>query len=266
VLGIREDYANNEFIKKAIKQLISMLAPEYQLPRYFHFHIKADGDITNPNTLLTVDTNLDFIASNGQFHLNTPTGLKPISPSGLLVKIFDTKNDLFFSSLYEGEIATSTEAAAIIQVKCSDLLSTRMRNENIIELFQEELLENGHAIREAINSGEHSYKDLLKLLRSARNFRRQFLHKREPDINLIRAYYKEVTASTWVEKLPAKVLRWAIVTAAGIGLLHANPIAGIGVPATLSAVDSLILDHLARGWKPNQFVEGPLRRFTQHDV
>lgn len=29
----------------------------------------------------------------------------------------------------------------------------------------------------------------------------------------------------------------------------------------LSALDSFVLDRMLKGWKPNQFVEGPLRRF-----
>ncbi len=147
-------------------------------------------------------------------------------------------------------------------MKCRDLLSARLRNEDSIELFQAEKLGNGHAIREVINSGERSYKDLVKLLQSARKFR-HWLQKQEPDIDLINAYYKEVTASTWVEKLPVKVLRWAILTAAGIGLSHTDPIIANTVSGSLSAVDSLLLDKFIHGWRPNQFVDGPLQHFVQ---
>lgn len=265
IVGIREDYTNKEYSKKAVIELQHDLAPEYQIPRYFRFNISADGDIKDPETYLSVDTNLDFITADGRLHLRTSSGLKDVSPASLLVSIFDAKNELYFTSLYGGEIATFPITSTLIQLKCRDLLSARLRNEDSIEIFREENLKNSYAVREIINSGERDYKDLLKLLHKARKFR-HWLQKQEPDINLISAYYKEVTASSWVEKLPPKILRWAILTAAGIALIPANPVLDIGVPAALSASDSLILDHLVQGWRPNQFVEGPLQRFAQLGV
>jgi hypothetical protein len=38
----------------------------------------------------------------------------------------------------------------------------------------------------------------------------------------------------------------------------------LGIPAglALGATDSFIVDRLLKGWRPNQFIEGPLRDFV----
>jgi hypothetical protein len=42
---------------------------------------------------------------------------------------------------------------------------------------------------------------------------------------------------------------------------------GLGTSAGISvgAADSLLLDRLIKGWKPNQFIDGPIREFTSID-
>ena len=61
----------------------------------------------------------------------------------------------------------------------------------------------------------------------------------------------------WADNLPPKTLRWLIFTAAGIPLSLA---AAVG----LGAADTFLLDKLIKGWKPNQFIEGPLKDFLRH--
>jgi hypothetical protein len=42
-----------------------------------------------------------------------------------------------------------------------------------------------------------------------------------------------------------------------------SPAAGAAVGVGLSAADTFLLDKLLKGWKPNQFVEGPLKEFIR---
>jgi hypothetical protein len=242
-------------VKKCVKQLLQVYAPDYQLPRYYHFHVHKSDD-----NYLTVETDLDFVVSQAQFHLRTPSGLKAVSPSSLLVNLFEARRDLQFSFLYGGEIATNPISAALIRIKCHDLLTALQRDGKTIDMFQERVLNQGHALSDVINSGERDYKDVLKLLQRSRKFR-SWLHKQEPNIDLVDAYYKEIIKDTWVESLPGKALRWFILLAASVALLPASPIVSIGTEALLSAADSFLVDRLASGWKPNQFVEGPLTSF-----
>lgn len=257
-VAIREDYTNKKYIEQACKLMLHTLAPEYQISPDFRFNVQIDDE------RLIVDTNLDFATVDGRLQLRTPSGFRDISPAKLLVTIFDARCDLHFASLYEGEIATSRLTSALIQAKCQELLSTRIRDEQRIELFQDFVL-SGHTIGEVINAGERNYKDLLKLLQRARKIRK-WLQQKEPDIDLAKAYYEEVTAKTWVETLPAKGLRWAIQAAIAAGLMYADPLIGLGVTTGLATIDTFLLERLVRGWRPNQFIEGPLERFVQQPV
>lgn len=254
--GIRADFADSKYVKEGIKRILQMSVPDYHLPPHFRFHLQPAGD------RFTLDTNLEFISVGTELRLKTPLGLRPISPGLLLTSLFEVRRDLYFSSLYGGEIATQPLNATLIQMKCQDLLRTRQINQKIIDLFQDDVLKQGHAIREVINSGERTYKDVLQLLRRARRFR-TWLHNQEPDLNLVSAYYKEVTRSTWVETLPAKTFRWAFLLSAGLALGIAAPLTNLAVSAGLNAADAFLLDRFVRGWRPNLFVEGTLKKFVQ---
>ena len=105
---------------------------------------------------------------------------------------------------------------------------------------------------------------MLQLLQASRKFR-HWLHQQEPDIDLIEDYYKEVTKSTWVASLPANVFRWLILSAVSVALIPVHPAVSIGVGSALSAADSFLVERLAEGWKPNQFVEGSLHTFVEQE-
>lgn len=262
---IRTDYANKNYVKKSIRQILQILAPEYKIPPHFRFDIKAEnGNMLDQETPLLVDTNLDFVSSASDSHLKTSKGITDITPSLLLQWLYFAKSDLYISSLYESEIATNFISSAIIRTKCEELLGSRFQNEHRIRYFQDKLLNNGHALQEAINSGERNYGDLLKILRLSRRFR-QWLKDQDPNIDLVQAYYKEVTSSTWIEKLPSKVLKWTTLAAidAVLSLAQINPAIGIATSTVLSFADSFVIEKMARGWKPNQFVERHLQSFVK---
>jgi hypothetical protein len=68
-------------------------------------------------------------------------------------------------------------------------------------------------------------------------------------------------AETLIDKLPHKIIRWSLFTGAGVAidLLGAGGIGTAG-GVLMSAADSFLVDRIAKGWKPVQFVNGPLRR------
>jgi hypothetical protein len=103
---------------------------------------------------------------------------------------------------------------------------------------------------------------LLPILDKAERFK-EWLKSSPADIDLVKEYFRAVTAESWIDKLPSKGLRWAIFTGSGIALdLLGTGGIGLGVGIALSAIDSFILDKILKGWKPNQFVDGPLQRFV----
>lgn len=86
--------------------------------------------------------------------------------------------------------------------------------------------------------------------------------EREHQKDLLKEYFKEATAATWVDGLPVKSLRWSVFTAIGLGV-DALGAGGVGTIAAtaLGAADTFLLDRLLKGWKPTQFIEA-LRPFV----
>ena len=143
---IRTDYTNKIYVKKSIRQILQILAPEYKIPPHFRFDIIAEnGNILDESPLL-VETNLDFVPSDIDRQLKTSKGITNISIALLLQWLYLAKSDLYISSLYESEIATNIISSAIIRAKCEELLDSRIQNEHRIQYFQDQLLKNGHAL------------------------------------------------------------------------------------------------------------------------
>jgi hypothetical protein len=249
-----EDYMNTEYVQQAAAQLLAEWAPEYVQPVPLEFAIQKEG------TYLKVTTNIDFAQANESHHRHFPPEVNSLRPAWFLINLMEVCGDLHLSSLYSGEIATSPTTSALIQLKCRNLISSRVRNAEAIQLFQHQVL-NGHAVREAVNAKEKDFKDVVALLKSADKFR-DWLRNQEPSVDLIKSYYEAVTKSTWAGKLPVKILRWAVLTGAGLSLEHLVGPLGVGAAAGLAAADSLLLERIAAGWRPNQFVENRLIPFS----
>jgi hypothetical protein len=177
--------------------------------------------------------------------------------------IYNARVDACFAADYMAEIVTSPISSGIISAKFHELMAKRNKNEKQIELFQTQYLEDARAVREAINSGERTFGEFIEILERAERFKK-WLGTRNPDANLIREYYRAVTTESWIEKLPSKSLRFVFTTLSGLGADMLLPTGGIGtmIGAGIGAIDSLLLDSVLKGWKPNQFIEGELRQFT----
>ncbi len=177
----------------------------------------------------------------------------------MLNYLLSVRSDLNFSSSYSSEIATNAINSLILGLRFNSLMSSRSNSEGQIGRFQDFVFDDFRAIREAINSSERNFQDLQKLLLSASKFR-HWLDGHAPDTDLMKAYFRKVTASSWVEKLPAKAARWVLFRGAGLAL---DALGAGGLSATaLSVADTFLFDELIKGWNPSQFVEGSLRPFV----
>src|SRR5262249_17324760 len=150
------------------------------------------------------------------------------------------------------ELAVDAAHGGLIQAKIQQIIDKRATSDRSITHFQDMVLDDARAIAEVINGGERSFAELLPLLRTAQKFR-DWMHRQPPDMDLAKAYFKEVTKGSWVDKLPTKTCRWAIFTGVGIGLdtLGLGG-AGTAIATALGAADTFVLDNILRGWKPNQ--------------
>jgi hypothetical protein len=168
------------------------------------------------------------------------------------------RGDWYFASRFSSEVATNSVHSVVFKLKFDELLKTRTKSDSQISTFQDFVFDDGRALREAINSGGRSFADLRRVLSSATKFR-DWLKNRDPDQELVKAYFREVTKGSWVDRLPVKCVRWSIFT--GLGLVaDALGAGGIGTLA-ISGADAFLLDRLLKGWKPNQFIDDSLKTF-----
>jgi hypothetical protein len=76
-----------------------------------------------------------------------------------------------------------------------------------------------------------------------------------PDEDLIRTYMRDVSSEGWIQRLPAKSIRYVLTLA----LDATNPAVGL----VSGFVDNFVVDKLLSGWRPNHFVSGKLSPFVQ---
>ena len=252
----RADLDNPDFVRRAIELSLKEKVPNTLLGDNWRFvpHRLKDG--------FFIETNLDFDRLNVEYRKSWPVEHSTLTPAFLLTDILEAHAGLHFASLYGSDVITTALSSEIMQLRLQRVIESRLKSVADIELFQHATIGKGNAIREAINSGERSFEEFLDLLEHAARFK-GWLAKKEPDQSLVQDYYSEVTAGTWAEKLPRKSFRWVFFTGAGLLLDLVIP-TGMGTVTgvALSAGDEFLLDKVVKGWKPNQFVEGPLRQFT----
>lgn len=154
---------------------------------------------------------------NSQYHKLIPSPThSSITPVYLLSLLYNARADAYFAADYMAEIVTTPVASGIINAKFHELLSRRKRSAGQIEMFQTQYLDDARAVREAINSGERTFEDFLKILQRAQKFKK-WLGTRNPDAELLREYYKAAAADSWVDRLPSKSLRFVLTTLFGLG-------------------------------------------------
>ncbi len=137
-----------------------------------------------------------------------------VTPALVLSHVLQARANLHLSARYLSEYVTSPVSSKIIRLRRGDFLDKREVSKSEIEAFQDFHFRDGRAIRRAINSGERSFDDFLKLLDTAARFK-TFLREANPDQELLRKYLEEVAAKTWLDKLPTKTVRWTGLAPAG---------------------------------------------------
>jgi len=254
---IIEDLHDSNYAKSVFIQTIKSHIPDYnRQPEEFILRF-TEGKGNN----FGFQTSLNFNELNKRIP-NNPKGDK-FNPVSIVTNIQEARGDLHLASTYNSEIVTNPYANSFIEIKFSDIYQKLTKSRGTIQQFNEFTLNDGFAIREGINSGQYSFDEFLKILNQAVKFKK-WLHEKPDDANLIREYHEAVTKDTWVEKLPAKALRWSIFT--GIGLaLDATITGGVAtaIATGLGIGDTFLLDKIIKGWKPNMFIEKELKGFKK---
>lgn len=181
----------------------------------------------------------------------------------LLANYVSAYEDSYFASQLTAEVSASVVRSPLIQIRFEHLWQRASKSLVEISAFEEETLKSGRAIGEALQSAAASWGDLLKVLEQRDRFRKWIADK-PFDADLVSEYFRDLTRESWIDRLPNKAMRWALVAGAG-ALVEAIAPHGVGTVAALGlgALDALLVDHFLKGWKPDQFVNGALVPFVR---
>ncbi len=248
---IDEDWCDIEFLKGAIEVVLNEFVPGYNLPKKWQI-----GIIKKPGGKAYIVNDLPFLEINKYYNsiYNLSDGV--INLETLLTYILDARTDMDLASNYMYELVTKDITSSIILRKISRILERRSISIRDIGLFQEAYLGDARAVREAINSGERTFSDFMPILRKSEKFK-NWLSSQNPDSNILNSFYRESTSESWIESLPVKSVRYIVTNTVGLF--------GLIPHLAAAAANEFIIERIFKGWRPNQFVNGPLRKFTSID-
>jgi hypothetical protein len=253
---VREDISNSFYFKQAIIDTVKFYNPSLTLRLE-----EIDYKFIQTNGGFLFETNLNYDSINKSIP-NNPDG-KLINPTSLILNILETRGDMHLASELNAEIATSNIHTELMKIKFQDIYKKTTQGSTELFQFNDFVLSHGHAIREIINNGDKNFGDFFNVLDKADKFR-EWLKNIGDDKSVIQEYHKAVTSDTWVDKLPSKIFRWSFFTGAGIALdVLATGGIGTAIGLGLSVGDAFLLDKVAKGWKPNVFIENQLKTFVE---
>lgn len=242
----RADIVNKDYIEEAAKTILEHYIPNYMKSILLKFQV------VQTEMGFAIIHNLDFEKANLEFHKKFSKEIASLSMGFILSHIIYSRGEMALSSYYLSELVTTPLNHALLNLQFKHLLLKNERSAGEIRSFQDVIL-NGHTIREALNSGEKSVSDFRKLLDHAKKFK-SWVDGVKPEAKLIAEYYESSITGTWVDSLPIKSLRFAICTALGFS----GEVTGF----TAGVIDSFLLDKILKGWRPHHFVQGELTKFV----
>jgi hypothetical protein len=252
-----DDLRDSDYLRYAVSSVLAKLVPTYKLPNPWFYNILELGGLE-----FAVDTNLDFEAINASAGLIDGQSPGSITVAMMANYVFHTRSEAFYASSYMAGFVCDSLSSDLMKRRFLDLIRRRERDAVEIDLFQDRIITDGKKIREVINAGETDFTRIFPLLRKGRKFK-DWLESRNPDEELLAEYFKEVSRESWIQTLPGKAFRWA--TCGGLGIAASavfSPLLATAAAFGLGAVDSFLIERLLKGWRPDQFVNGPLSTFV----
>jgi hypothetical protein len=260
IKGSQNDLNNRGYLEEAVRSTLSYIVPEYDLPTPLVFRPELV-----PKFGFRYETNIDFVEANAHFHQRVSAKYASLSPAYLLAQITAAEPDIVFASRSSSEFAVDPLKGLIISSRVAEVLRKSTAEQERLDPFQEVIVNGSRSVREAVNNGDRTFRDVIRLVEHSHKFKK-WIQQTNEDSLLRDEYCKSVSVTDWADRLPPKSVRFVVMTGLGIlaGLV-APPAAGIAAGIGLNAADYFLLDRLLKGWKPNQFVEGSLRHFLKKE-
>ena len=230
-----------------MRKAVAVLPGGYVVGDDFQF------ELINSDLGFFVFTNIDLGSINQRRTQATPPA-EPVTIAHLLTNILEARADLALASFYGGDFVTSAVTSAIIQVRHTELLRRSNLNMDSRRQFVEVVLPDSPSLAEVIDSRGRSFDDFLGLLDRSGRFK-DWLKAVNPDEDLIRTYMRDISSEGWIQRLPAKSLRYVLTRALEATNRTVGFVSGI--------VDNFVVEKLLSGWRPNHFVSGKLSPFVK---
>jgi hypothetical protein len=211
------------------------------------------------NAAFLIDTNLDFAMLNAEYRrINLDHNLEPALALDLL---YEGYAEVDLAASLAAELAPTSTESVIAKERIASVPEASGRSLDRLSAFRSFVVPHNGSIAEAINGRTRTFEELRALLAKADRFK-QWVNEQAPDGDLARAYIDQVTSTSWRTGSTTKTLRFILFNAAQIaaGAAIAGP-GGVVAGVALAATDSYLLDRLLTGWRPHQFVRGPLEKF-----
>lgn len=257
------DLREESFVRSCVENIVSNSAPGLELPPGWIFRVHFVGTVYGNQPQFAIETNLNFDKLNTYYHQYVPPSHSSLTPAHLVAYIVGAREAEYISSKHLSELIIDPVTSSVMRLKYLQLLKKRERQCLEIDLFQNMIFSDGRAIREAINSGEKSFREFLDILDKSLKFK-AFLASQNPELGLFQSYYAELKKENWVDKLPSKATRIVLANGLGAAAEGLFPTGGVSLLLGLgySAFDSFLLDKLLKGWRPNQFIDVELVPFV----
>jgi hypothetical protein len=248
-LGLIEDAA---YMDRLVPQILAALGVLH-LPAAPRFRVHRE------NSAFFIDTNLDFVMLDAEYKRGHPEDA--LRPALVLDLLYEGYAEVDFAASLATEMAPTPTQSVIARERIPSILEASGRSLDRLAAFKSFAIPHDGSIAQAINSGTRTFEDLRKLLDEAERFKK-WVHGQAPEGDLAKAYVEEVTKPSWRTGSVIKNLRFILFNAAQIAAGAAvagakGALAGVALAAT----DSYLLDRLLAGWRPHQFVRGPLEKF-----
>jgi|HubBroStandDraft_4_1064222.scaffolds.fasta_scaffold122466_2 hypothetical protein len=255
---VQSDVGDTAYIRACIRGILASLAPEYKQPSPLIFDVFVEADAR-----LRIETNIDFVAANASYHKCVSPQHSSLSNAYLMARVLTARGSLEIASRLSSDLLLGPMGQVIAANKIGSLLQLRDRHQENLDRFTEFVVDGSRAISEAVNSRRHGFDEVLKLVLEAQKFK-EWLRKQDESADLCAEYCREVSRVDWADRLPHKSARWLLINAFSLAVgMPASPAVAVVAGLGISAADTFLLDKLLKGWKPNQFVEGPLKKFIQ---
>ena len=249
IKAANRDLVDNDYIDAAARVVTQNLLRGEALPAGFNFRILQDKG------KFRVSTNADFERITAIQSAQDPN-FGNATPALIAQAIVSASVGTVLAGHYGGDFYTSNVESRIIRIRHDHLLRRAGMDQGEIRSFNKIAIDNAPTIAEVINNGDRTFDEFLAFLKKSKKFK-EWLRGRSPDERLIAAYIEDATSESWLNKIPAKSVRYLLGTAVSM----VDDITG----HAFSIGDAFLLDKLLGGWRANQFVNKHLQDFLSVD-